>query len=60
MILQSDRYFNHKLQEKIMFDTIKEHYELLTKNEKIYAKTVVPIWISWTIYIMLGIPIIMP
>lgn len=43
-----------------MNDTIKEHLDKLSDGEKLYASTIIPLWLSFTIYMMIGIPIIMP
>jgi hypothetical protein len=43
-----------------MTDKIKEHLGTLSTNEKIYAGTVVPLWVSFVIYLMIGVPILAP
>ena len=43
-----------------MKDKIKSHLAEMSKGEKIYSGTVLPIYISFVIYMMLGIPVIAP
>jgi hypothetical protein len=43
-----------------MKNTIKDRFNELSKNDKVYASTVVPMFICWTIYLMIGIPVLMP
>ena len=41
-----------------MFTKLKSLYASLSRGEKVYTKTVVPIWLSFTIYVLIGIPIL--
>ena len=43
-----------------MKNVIKSRYEELSKGEQMYAKITVPMFICWTVYMMLGIPVLMP
>jgi hypothetical protein len=40
-----------------MYTEIKENYEKLPQEDKLYAKTVVPMWIAWSVYLITGIPV---
>lgn len=41
-----------------MTDKIKEQLKDLSIAEKLYAGTVIPFWLSFTIYLMIGVPIL--
>lgn len=41
-----------------MFTKLKSLYKSLSRGEKVYAKTVVPLWLSFSIYVLVGIPIL--
>jgi hypothetical protein len=43
-----------------MKDTIKDHLADMSSGEKIYTGTVVPMFISFVIYMMIGIPVLAP
>lgn len=38
----------------------KSLFKKLSKSEKIYAGTMIPVYISFTIYMLIGVPLIMP
>lgn len=41
-----------------MFTKLKSLYGRLSRGERVYAKTVVPLWLSFSIYVLVGIPIL--
>ena len=41
-----------------MFTKLKSLYAELSRGERVYAKTVVPLWLSFSIYVLVGIPIL--
>lgn len=40
-----------------MTHKIKEYYHKLSLGEKIYAGAMIPTWLSFVIYMMIGVPI---
>lgn len=43
-----------------MKEVIKTRIEELSAGERLYASTVIPLFISFTVYMLVGIPLLMP
>lgn len=60
-LAQKAKKSNTKPEERnTMKDKIISKFKELSSGERLYVGTIIPIYISWTIYIMIGVPILMP
>ena len=48
------------MSEKNIIADIKEKYGSMSNGEKAYANVIVPMWVSITVYMLIGVPILMP